>query len=98
MLRSAHFKTRALLALITALAAAAQEPGIVRDGDRWRRDFHGTSPAGRRLRINAHGPVTLQAGIGAALTYSVRVSVHARTEAEARRVLLRYAVKLETVG
>src|SRR5882724_11791561 len=102
MLRSAHSKNRALLALVTALAtglaATAQEPGIVRDGDRWRRDFYGTQPASKRLRINAHGPVTLQAGTGNSLTYSVRVSVQARTEAEARRVLLRYSVKLETVG
>src|SRR5882724_5307755 len=102
MLRSAHSKNRALLALVTALAtglaATAQEPGIVRDGDRWRRDFYGTQPAAKRLRINAHGPVTLQAGTGTALTYSVRVSVRARSEAEARRVLSHYAVKLETVG
>src|SRR4051812_3102871 len=113
MLRSAHFsnaglpaclyrKRRAFLCLTAAaflaLAATAQEPGIVREGDRWRRDFYGTQPAAKRLRINAHGPVTLQAGTGTSLTYSVRVSVRARTEAEARRVLSHYAVKLETIA
>src|SRR4051794_31541609 len=97
MLRLAHFSVRSLLAL-TALAATAQEPGIVREGDRWRRDFYGSQPAAKRLRINAQGPVTLQAGTGTALTYSVRVSVRARSEAEARKVLMHYAVKLEMVG
>ena len=66
MLRSAHFRASnaGILACLVflALAATAQEPGIVRDGDRWRRDFYGTQPAAKRLRINAHGPVTLQAG------------------------------------
>src|SRR3954453_4741647 len=89
--------TVALLILV-ALAATAQEPGIVREGDRWRRDFYGSQPAAKRLRINAQGPVTLQAGPGTALTDSVRGSVRARSQAEARKVLMHYAVKLEMVG
>src|SRR4051812_23343298 len=102
MLRSVHSKRHGLVRLtalvLVALGATAQDPPIVRDGDRWRRDFYGTTPAARRLRINAHGPVTLQAGSGPSITYSVRVTVRARSEAEARRVLQRYDVKLETVG
>jgi DUF4097 and DUF4098 domain-containing protein YvlB len=39
------------------------------------------------LRINAHGPVTLEAGASGEVSYSVKVSVSARSEAEARRVL-----------
>jgi DUF4097 and DUF4098 domain-containing protein YvlB len=97
MLRSAHFSARALLAL-TAFAACAQQQRMVREGDRWRRDFYGTAPAGKRLRINAHGPVTLQAGTGKSLSYTVSVSVRARTEREAAQVLERYAIRLETVG
>ena len=68
MLRSAHFSVRALLAL-AAVAATAQQPRMVREGDRFRRDFYGTAPAARKLRINAHGPVTLQAGTGAAFSF-----------------------------
>src|SRR2546423_137722 len=75
------------LAALLSVAATAQQPDIVRDGDRWRRDIHGSAPARHRLRINAHGPVTLQAGTGSTLTYTVRVSVRARSEAEASRVL-----------
>src|SRR5436190_16754500 len=100
MLRLAHFSARAIsvLAALLSVAATAQQPNIVRDGDRWRRDFHGSAPARKRLRINAHGPVTLQAGTGSSLTYTVRVSVRARSEAEASRVLKRYEVKLEMMG
>jgi len=97
MLRLARFSSRVVVAL-AALAAAAQQPGIVREGGRWRRDFHGTAPAVRKLRINAHGPVTLQAGAAKSFTYQVSVSVRARTEREAERVLSRYAVRTEVVG
>src|SRR5438046_1395986 len=100
MLRSAHFRGRAIsaLAALLSVAATAQQPDIVRDGDRWRRDIHGSAPARKRLRINAHGPVTLQAGTGSTLTYTVRVTVRARSEAEASRVLKRYEVRLDIVG
>src|SRR5882724_7590407 len=96
MLQSAHF-SRAVLAL-AAFAATAQQPAAVRDGDRWRREFYGVAPAGKRLRINAHGPVTLQAGTGSQFSYTVSVRVRARSEAEAANVLQRYAPKLEKNG
>jgi len=78
--------------------ATAEQPGIVREGDRFRRDFYGSYPAARKLRINAHGPVTLEPATGSTVSYSVSVSVRARTEVEARRVLERYSVRVETVG
>jgi DUF4097 and DUF4098 domain-containing protein YvlB len=52
----------------------------------------------RRVRINAHGPVTLQAGTSPNITYTVHVSVHARTEAEARQVMQRYMVQATYLG
>lgn len=85
-------------ALLALAALNAQQPGMVREGDRFRRDFYGSHPAARRLRINAHGPVTLQSGVGNTVAYSVSVSVRARSEAEARRVLEHYAVHVQTVG
>ena len=91
MRRPADFKILAIL-LLLPLAAVPQPSGLVRQGDRFVRDFHGTAPAGRRLRINAHGPVTVQAGTGNSITYTVHLSVRARTEAEAHRVLQRYNV------
>ncbi|MCX6632792.1 MAG: hypothetical protein NTW28_34765, partial [Candidatus Solibacter sp.] len=75
-----------------------QPTGIVRQGDRFVRDFHGSAPAGRRLRINAHGPVTVQAGAADNISYMVRLSVRARTEAEARNVMQRYNVRLTSQG
>src|SRR5689334_3571858 len=108
MLRSAHsswsadpryFRWAKLAVVLVSLACApAQQSDLVREGDRFRRDFYGSHPAARRLRVNAHGPVTLQAGGGNAVSYQVSVRVRARSEAEARRVLERYVVRTETVG
>ena len=50
-----------------------------------RAHYLGTVPAASRLRVNAHGPVTLEGGVAKDLSYTIRLSVNARTEAEARR-------------
>src|ERR1019366_5954769 len=98
MRRPADFKTVAILLLLPLAAVPQQPSGLVREGDRFERDFHGTAPAGRRLRINAHGPVSLQAGAGNSITYAVHLSVRARTEAEARNVIERYNVRVTPQG
>jgi DUF4097 and DUF4098 domain-containing protein YvlB len=107
MLRSAHSRREriragglagAVCALLVLASVYAQPAGIVRQGGSFRREFSGTHATVRKLRINAHGPVNLQAGTGNALTYTVAVSVRARSEAEARRVLEHYAVRLEQSG
>jgi hypothetical protein len=97
MRRPAHFKILALLAMAPAVGAP-QDAGMVRQGDRFVRDFSGSAPALRRLRINAHGPVRVQAGVSPAISYSVRLSVRARTEAEARYVMQHYAVRIAPQG
>src|ERR1019366_6735966 len=97
MHRPVDFKTVAIL-LLLPLAAVSQPSGLVREGDRFARDFHGTAPAGRRLRINAHGPVNVQAGAGNSIAYTVHLSVRARTEAEARNVIERYNVRVTPQG
>jgi DUF4097 and DUF4098 domain-containing protein YvlB len=97
MRRPADFKTLAIL-LLLPLAAVPQQTGIVREGDRFVRVFHGDVPAGRRLRINAHGPVSVQAGAAKGISYTVRLSVLARTEAEARSVMQHYAVRVSPQG
>jgi DUF4097 and DUF4098 domain-containing protein YvlB len=86
-----------LLGLL-APASVSQQAGVTREGARFVRDFHGTGPASRRLRINAHGPVTVQAGVADRLQYTIRVSVRARTEGEARSVLQHYSVREESKG
>src|SRR5664279_6133859 len=97
MRRPADFKTVAIL-LLLPLAAVPQPGGLLREGNRSARDFQGTAPAGRRLRINAHGPVSVQAGTGNSISYTVHLSVRARTEAEARNVIERYNVRVTPQG
>src|SRR5450759_1262289 len=93
MRRPEDFTILAIL-LLLPLPAAPQTTGIVREGDRFVRDFRGIAPPGRRLRINAHGPVSVQAGVANSISYTVHLSVRARTEAEARYVMRRYNVRV----
>jgi DUF4097 and DUF4098 domain-containing protein YvlB len=97
MRRPEDFKTLAIL-LLLPLAATPQQSGITRQGDRFVRDFSGSVPAARRLRINAHGPVTVQAGTANRISYTVHLSVRARSEAEARIVMQRYSVRVAPQG
>src|SRR5450631_1260599 len=97
MRRPVDSKTLAIL-LLLPLAAVPQQTGIVREGDRFVRDFSGSAPAGRRLRINAHGPVSVQAGAANSISYTVHLSVRARSEAEARNVMQRYNVRVTPQG
>lgn len=90
--------SRVLAAVALLHLAALAQPKLSRDGDRWVRVFHGGGPAGHRLRINAHGPVSFEGGGANNLQYTVRVSVMARTEAQAQKVLDRYSLRLASVG
>lgn len=83
-------------ALLLPLAGSSQ-PDIQRESDGWVRVYSGTLPAAPRLRINGHGPVSLDAG-GRAFTYSIRVSIAARSEAEARRLLERLPMHIVSQG
>src|ERR1039457_2145318 len=97
MRRSVHFRAHAIL-LLLPLVAVPQPAGLAHEGDRFVRDFSGNVPAGRRLRINAHGPVSVQAGAANHIAYTVHLSVRARSEAEARIVMQRYNVRLTPQG
>jgi hypothetical protein len=96
MRRSGLFSARVALALLPVMALAQQE--LTRQGDLWVRTFSGTAPAAPRLRVNAHGPVTLEGGVSPNLSYQVKVSVKTPTAAEARRILERHAVRLAPQG
>ena len=97
MRRSALFSVVVILGLLPP-PSVSQQTGVTREGNRFVRDFYGNGPASRRLRINAHGPVTVQAGVSSNLQYTVRLSVKARTENEARSVLQQYSVHQEYRG
>ncbi|MBZ5619929.1 MAG: DUF4097 domain-containing protein [Acidobacteriia bacterium] len=95
MLRSALFSALAVLALLPY--AGAQKGLTCKDG-RCEKVIYGTAPVASRLRVNAHGPVTLEGGSAPRLIYTVTVSVSARSEAEARRWLQQYTVRVVSQG
>src|SRR5215469_14582226 len=82
--------------LFLPLAGSSQQD-IHREPDGWVRVYTGALPSAPRLRINGHGPVTLDAG-GHGFTYSIRVSVAARSEAEARRLFDRLPLHIVNQG
>ena len=95
--RTGAFAAAAVLAAVIAPAALAQTM-ITREGDRWVRTFTGALPGCTRLRVNGHGPVTLDAGVANELTYTIKVSVKAPNEERARQFLIRSAVHLVEQG
>jgi len=82
-----------MLALIPASLFAQT---LTREGNRWVQTITGTAPAASRLRVNAEGSVHLEAGGAGAIAYTAKVSVQARREEDARRILSRYAVRIGT--
>jgi DUF4097 and DUF4098 domain-containing protein YvlB len=60
--------------------------------------IHGTAPACARLRIQAHGAVTLEGGGGKEISYTLRFAVSARGTVEAQRVLQASPVRIESQG
>ncbi|HLK63877.1 MAG TPA: hypothetical protein VKU19_10590 [Bryobacteraceae bacterium] len=95
MLRSALFSALAILAF---LPFAGAQKGFTCKNGTCEKVIYGTAPAAARLRVNAHGPVKLQGGTSPNLQYVVTVTVSARTEAEARRWLQQYAVRVISQG
>jgi len=80
--------------LVIPLLAGAQGTVALENG-KWTRTFKGTAPAAPRLRVNAHGPVRVSAGTRGNFSYEVKVSVTARSEAAARRLLQQYVLQLQ---
>ncbi|MBZ5586858.1 MAG: hypothetical protein LAQ30_32665, partial [Acidobacteriia bacterium] len=79
------------------LAAYAQQ--ITCAAGRCIQIIGGKARVGAQLRVQAHGPVTLETGGPAGvLEYTARVVVRARSEAEARRLFERFAVRVAPEG
>ena len=87
----------ALLALLPAGGACqeAQKAPLEREPGGWALTYRGSVPAARTLRINGHGPVTLEGGTALTFEYTVRLSVAARSEAEARSILVRAPLEVK---
>jgi DUF4097 and DUF4098 domain-containing protein YvlB len=95
MRRSALFS---ILAGLVWMAPTGAQSGITRENGLWVRKISGSVSGRQRLRVNAHGAVSLEGGTSRDLLYTVTLSVNARSEPEARRLLQFYAVRLETQG
>ena len=91
-MRRSALSSVAILAALLPMGGACQ---VLRDAPLeaepggWAITYRGSLPAARMLRIDGHGPVTLQAGIAPEFLYMARLSVAARSAAEARRILAR---------
>ena len=87
------------MVLVAFLPDGGAQPGeVTRENGRFVRRIYGSAPAVSKLRINTNGPVVLEGGVSNTVTFTVRVEVSARTEAEGRRVLRQYAVKSDLQG
>src|SRR2546426_7469715 len=88
------------LALLAFVLGGGAQPGprLTGEDGKWGRVIYGNAPSASRLRINTHGPVTLEGGVSKDFTYTVKVAVSARSEGEARRVIQQYAVRAERQG
>lgn len=71
---------------------------LSREGDQWVETLTGTAPAAARLRVNCQGPVHLEGGAASEIAYSIKLSVRARNEAAARRLLGRFGVRTMRSG
>src|SRR5919109_235725 len=95
MLRLGLFRP---LAAIATLPVVLFAQAITREGGRWVQTITGTAPAAARLRVNTQGPVHLEADAAKQITYTAKLSVEARNEAEARRLLSRYSLRMAAAG
>jgi DUF4097 and DUF4098 domain-containing protein YvlB len=90
------FTVVAVLAFLP-LAGTAQQ-GVTCENGRCTKMIYGSEPPAARLRINGHGPITVQGGVSKDFSYVIRVSIRARSEGEARRVLAGYTARTSRQG
>ena len=94
MLRTAYSRvqpaTLLMAALLLPLTGSGQQE-LKREGNAWSRTFTGSLSPQSRLEVDSHGPVILEGGSSGAFTYTVKLTVMAQSEAEARRLLDRLA-------
>jgi DUF4097 and DUF4098 domain-containing protein YvlB len=87
---------RGFLGFVFLPMAACAQPWLTQEGDLWVRTFHETAAAKPRVRIVAHGPVTLEGNVAAHFEYTVTVAVKARTRELARVMLEKAEVRSES--
>jgi hypothetical protein len=85
----------ALAGLALVPAAAGAQPWLTREGDLWVRTIHQTAAAMPRLRIHAHGPVTLEGSVSGNFVFTVKVGVRARSREQAAAMLEKASLGVE---
>lgn len=89
----------ALVVLLAAAAAMAQQTRTYRDDSGWVEEITGTLPAVRSLQVSAQmGSVQVQGGPQQAVNYTVRVRAYTSSEKEARRKFEQYRVEAAKRG
>jgi hypothetical protein len=92
-MRRSELSSLLVFAALVPLAAWAQQTLTCARGQ-CVQVIGGSARVGPQLRVTAHGPVTLEGGVGDELVYTARVTVRAANESEARRMLERFAVRV----
>jgi hypothetical protein len=92
---------RCCIALAAAFVAlGAEESKLTREGEFWVQTVTGSEPAdtGGRLHITTRGPVTVRGAAQDQVRYTITKRVKAKNEAEARRRLSRFLVRMHRQG
>jgi hypothetical protein len=88
----------ALAVATVALPAFGQSQQLTCRNGKCERIIYGSAPASARLRVHANGPVSLEGGVSKTISYTIKLTVNMRSEAEARRALQAYAVRVAQQG
>src|SRR4051812_9075396 len=85
-------------ALVVAVALPAYGQQLTCRNGKCERIIYGSAPASARLKVSANGPVTVEGGVSRTFSYTIRATVNMRSEAEARRALQNYVVRVQQQG
>ncbi len=90
----------AILVSVLINMALGAEPALTRDGKYWVEVRSGSEPlAGQaRLRITSRGPITINGAAQDELSYTLKIRVKAANEAEARRLMNAFSVRVAKQG
>lgn len=77
--------------IILPAISSAQE--ITRVGSRWVMTVTGAVPAASRLRVTSQGPVRVEGALGNEVSYTAEISVEARSQDDARRILSQNSIR-----
>ena len=77
---------------LIVLPAILSGQEITRVGNRWVMTVTGAVPAASRLRVTSQGPVRVEGASGNEVSYNAELSVEARSQEDARRILSQNSV------